>query len=337
MKLFFIILFFSLSLHCVSQECKCPPETDHVRIVFYNLENFFDTYDDPLKNDDDYTPRGIKGWNKKKFKSKTSNIYKTILSLSESEPVPIIGIAEIENKLCINELLHNTPLKKVDYRYIHYDSPDKRGIDVALIYNPKVFTPLRHYPINATIDGDPPTLTRDILYVKGTLCSGDTLHFFVCHLPSRLEGQAASNYKRNFVCDIIYHNIDSVIKNNPNANIIVMGDMNDDPSDESISEHLCRNNLVQNISKDIISQQGIGTIKHNAFWNVFDQILVSNNLLLGKEITVADGTAYTGNLNFLLIKDKKFGGVKPLRTYNGAKYQAGYSDHLPTYIDLKTN
>ena len=234
-------------------------------------------------------------------------------------------------------MLYNTPLKTADYRYVHYDSPDKRGIDVALIYNPKVFTPLRHYPINATINGDPPTLTRDILYVKGTLCTGDTLHFFVCHLPSRLEGQAASNYKRNYVCDIIYHNIDSVIKNNPNANIIVMGDMNDNPSDESISEHLCRNNLVQNLSKDIISQQGIGTIKHNAFWNVFDQILVSKNLLLGKEITVIDGTAHTGNVDFLLMKDKKYGGMKPLRTYNGAKYQAGYSDHLPTYIDLKTN
>ena len=309
------------------------PSFKDYRIAFYNLENYFDTFNDSTKNDDDFTPTGIKGWSKRKFIKKRNNIYKTLLSIGNQSPVTIIGVAEIENKYCIKQLLYETPLKETQYRYIHYESPDLRGIDVAMFYLSDRFKPLYHKPISVKIPDS--NSTRDLLYVKGIINEYDTLHIFICHLPSRLGGSTQSENKRIFVAEIIRHNTDSILNLNNMSNIIIMGDMNDNPDNESIANHLCSNSShLNNLMTKTSSKYKTGTLNHDAFWNIFDQIIVSDNLLSNDFTHVLNHKAHICNNDFLLVDDKKYGGKKLFRTYYGPKYLGGYSDHLPIYIDI---
>lgn len=301
-----------------------------IRVAFYNFENLFDVYDDTTTLDDDFTPLGLKGWSKKKFEKKCKNLYKTILAIGGDKPVAVLGVCEVENKYCLRYLLNNTPMVKLDYKFIHYDSPDARGIDVAIIYSPDLFKPILHYPITADIPDS--KTTRDVLYAKGIIPSGDTLHVFVCHFPSRLGGQSASAYKRLFVANLIRKHIDEIIAINPLANIVIMGDMNDDPSDDSMK--ILADSVLFNLSEKMLKYEKIGTLKHGAFWNVFDQIVVSKNLMSSNDIYVNEKRAFLGKLPFLLVEDDKYGGVKLFRTFSGPKYLGGYSDHLPVYIDI---
>jgi hypothetical protein len=208
-----------------------------IRIMFWNVENFFDPFDDSLKIDDEFTPRGNRGWTWVRFNKKLNNIYKVIMS-EGWKPPDIIGLCEVENRWVLEQLTGTTPLGKFEYRIIHHDSPDQRGIDVAMLYLPSSFRPLRNQfiPVTGLKTNDDPT--RDILFIKGIIKTKDTVNIFVNHWPSRYPGQAETSHKRNAAASVLRRNIDSLFNAEPGCKIIIMGDFNDEPRDESISEIL---------------------------------------------------------------------------------------------------
>lgn len=309
------------------------------RVAFYNFENLFDSFDDPSKADEDFTPTGMKAWSMKRVNAKINNMYKVIAALNEQVPACVIGACEVENAFMLKKLLNDTPLSKYGYKFIHFESPDPRGIDVAMLYLPNYFTPLEYYAIKVAIPPDTISHTRDVLYVKGIFITDDTeitdtVCFFVCHFPSRYGGVGATVTKRNYVANFVRSCADSILMRNKSAKILIMGDLNDDPIDESISKYLCYDTAIVNLMNNIYEQEGIGTLKHSALWSVFDQILVSQALLKGNGLVVKKSKAKIAAFDFLLMEDEKFGGKKLYRTHLGAKYIGGFSDHLPVYVDL---
>ncbi|NCD42063.1 MAG: endonuclease [Bacteroidia bacterium] len=307
------------------------------RVAFYNVENLYDIYDDPEKNDDEFLPHGIKGWNYTRYYQKLRHLYKTIAAFGEGSHLVAFGMCELENNFVTRQLLENTPLKKCGYRFIQYESPDRRGVDVALAYDPKVLTPLFSEPITIRFPFDTLGKTRDILYVKVLLTAVDTLHLFVNHWPSRFGGLTATIPKRNFVASVLKQRCDSLFRISPQAAIIIMGDLNDDPTDESVLISLGADNhsLINLMHPDNLKEKG-GTLKHESVWNVFDQIIVSPALLQGHiKTSVLGGCAHIAALPFLLCEDPKWPGTKLYRTYSGMQYLGGFADHLPVYIDLK--
>ncbi|MFZ4400193.1 MAG: endonuclease/exonuclease/phosphatase family protein [Bacteroidales bacterium] len=314
-----------------------------IRIMFYNLENFFDTRNDSITLDDDYTSFGMKHWGREKYNTKLNNTYKVIASVGGWEPPEIIGVCEVENKWVVSEIASGTPLRKFNYKYIHYDSPDSRGIDVALLYRPDKFTPVFHRPIRIIFPFDTAARTRDILYVKGLSTTKDTLHLFVNHFPSKFGGAMITIPKRNYVASFLRSKVDSILAINPDANIIIMGDFNDEPSDESILKSLnakCDTNDVRNadlfnLMCNLKSTEKIGSNKFREQWSLIDQMIVSASLAKNKQKWhVKNYRAYIFKAKYLLQADDTYMGVRTFRTYNGARYTGGYSDHLPVYMDL---
>ena len=318
-------------------------QNEDARLVFYNVENLFDIYDDTIKNDDEFISGGIRSWDKFKFRKKINNIYKTLISVGEWDAPEIIGLCEIENYFVLEKLINSTPLKKINYNIIHYESPDKRGIDVAMLYDSKKITPLFSSPIKIRFPFNEELKTRDILYVKALIFETDTLHLFINHWPSRYGGLMETKPKRNFVATVLRQKVDSILSTSSKANIIIMGDFNDDPEDESLSKYLRlsikindkkKNNLV-NLMLKTSKDNSSGSLKYKEKWNNFDQIIVSENLLNNSnDLKVDNNRAIIFNDDFLLEKDEKYMGVRPFRTYSGYKYKGGFSDHLPVYIDL---
>ncbi|MDL2227649.1 hypothetical protein LJC25_01285 [Bacteroidales bacterium OttesenSCG-928-K03] len=327
-KICLILFLLTFGLSCFSNDSI-------FRVCFYNFENLFDTFDDPNKNDDDFTPRGIKGWSSKKFKNKLNNLYKLVIALNCENPAAVIGICEVENKFVLDKLLNDTPLKKLAYSYIHYESNDPRGIDVALLYRPDIIEFNRHKAIPVIMPGDTVARTRDILYAVGKI-TDEELHFFVCHFPSRYGGVGATVEKRNFVASFLRSKVDSILEFDPTAKIILMGDFNDDPDDVSIKTHLCGDKLI-NLMDELSRKSEIGTLKHGAVWSFFDQIIVTQNLLQSEDnrLYIKDSKAQIANFDFLFMDDLKFGGKKLFRTFNGAQYLGGFSDHLPVFVELR--
>ena len=315
-----------------------------LRVCFYNLENAFDCENDSLKNDDTFTPEGLNHWNYFKFKKKLNNIAKVFIAIGGWEPPEIIGVCEIENEKVIKQLLYYTALKKFNYRYIHYESNDFRGIDVALFYRPDKFKILHSNPIAIIDSSKLSSGTRDILYVMGVLPhqTNDTLHIFVNHWPSRYGGYAASIEKRNFAANVLRAKIDTILNNNNTASILIMGDFNDYPTDESITKYLNASINPRNISeKELLNtiypyliMNNVGTHKYQEHWGVLDQIIVSSAMITKNIGWKIKSTAVIFNADFLLIPDEMYLGQKTFRTYTGFRYQGGYSDHLPVFIDI---
>jgi len=314
-----------------------------LRIMFYNLENFFDLRNDSLtQGDDEFSYGGIRYWGKEKYQKKLINIYKVIVNVGGWEPPEIIGVCEVENKWIVSELANGTPLRNFKYKFIHYDSPDQRGIDVALIYRSDKFKPVFHQPIGISYPFDTLSKTRDILYVKGLTTTNDTLHLFVNHFPSKYGGATVTIEKRNFVAKMLKSKIDSIINCDKNSNIILMGDFNDEPEDESIkkflSSHCDTTNLSEynlfNLTCKCFKEQGIGTNKFREKWSVIDQFLVSKSLINTNGWHVKNLKAIIFAPDFLLLPDEIYLGVKTFRTYVGFRYTGGFSDHLPVFIDL---
>lgn len=318
-------------------------EHDSIRLVFYNVENLFDIYDDTETNDEEFTPGGIRSWDQYKFKTKINNIYKTLMAVGEWNAPGIIGLCEVENYFVLEKLVNSTPLKNFNYKIIHHESPDIRGIDVALLYNPEKFQPLFSSPIRINFPFDKDLKTRDILYVKALLFDSDTLHLFINHWPSRYGGLMKTQPKRNFVAKILRQKVDSILIATPHPNVIIMGDFNDDPGDKSLSKFLKasgkindikRNNLVNLMFKKKVENPS-GSLKFKENWNTFDQIIVSGGMLNNSnEMKINRVGARIFNADFLFQEDEKYLGIKPFRTYYGNKYIGGFSDHLPVYVDL---
>jgi endonuclease/exonuclease/phosphatase family metal-dependent hydrolase len=330
MKKSLIVLVFSV---CCILQCRAR---DSFRVMFYNIENYFDCKHDSLKNDYEFLPGGIRGWTPAKFWKKTGNIAKVVAAIGGDKFPEIVGMAEVENDSCLRCLVHVSPLKNAGYSYIHQESPDERGIDVCLLYNRYLFSILSYKSIPVVFKEDSSKHTRDVLYVCGKTYKNDTLHIFVTHFPSRLGGELESESKRRDVAKLIRGKVDSILSVQEKSNILIMGDFNDYPDNLSISSDLRAempvinpgNKTLYNLMLPMINNSDGGTNKHQGDWGILDQMLVSGNLLKRtKKATIFAP-------DFLLTSDERWLGRKPFRTYNGMTYQGGFSDHLPVYLDI---
>lgn len=311
-------------------------------ILFYNVENLFDTVNDPQTEDDNYTPEGELHWTSKRLNKKLLNISKVILSSSGWKVPDVVAMCEVENRKVLEKLIGETPLKSVPYKIIHKESPDHRGIDVAFIYNSDNFYPLvyHHYPLSN--DEGAEIKTREILYVEGIINGRDTIHFFVNHWPSRYSGLLETKSLRNEAAALLRGKVDELLREKITPKIVILGDFNDNPSDESITDILKAKQLpaeispggLYNLSSGWIKNE-TGTLKFQSQWFFFDQIIVSGSLLNSNTgLATSVENASVNSSPFLLERDKKYGGFKPRRTYYGFTYNEGFSDHLPVLLKL---
>ncbi|MDG2447236.1 MAG: endonuclease/exonuclease/phosphatase family protein [Flavobacteriaceae bacterium] len=337
-----IVLFISFT-PIFSQEKKAYKVNT---IAFYNLENLFDTENDPLTYDDDRTPDGKDHWTEEIYQDKLKNMAKVMAEIganvSGNTPT-IIGVCETENRKVLEDLVNQETLVEQDYGIIQFDSPDRRGIDVALLYKKKLFTPT-HYKAKELLiyddnDKSKRVFTRDQLVVSGML-DGEKIHLIVNHWPSRSGGEKRSRSKRIKAAKLNRQIIDSIFSDEPYAKIITMGDFNDDPTSPSVKDHLNaqrESNGMQmrelfNPMEDL-AKQGYGSLAYRDSWNLFDQIIIST------ELTKKDFSSYRFykagiyNKTYLVNAHGRYKGY-PYRSFASGSYTGGYSDHFPVYIYL---
>lgn len=304
-------------------------------IAFYNLENLFDTVDDPTTHDDNFTEEGKLKWRLKRYKKKIKKISSVIEQIGVERsyfPPVLVGVAEVENKDVINDLVYSKKLQNHHYDYVHYDSPDKRGIDVGLIYNKQVFELLNSevFPLYVDdIDGER-DFTRDVLLVQGNL-NGEFISVIVNHWPSRRKGTEESEYKRLEASKLNRKIIKSLREVDEDAKIIIMGDFNDNPTNKSI-RNLIKDDFYNPMQR--LLDKGEGSLKHDDDWYLFDQIMYSKNFLKEQKGSHCFKSADVFDKEFLKVYRGKNKG-KPFRTYIGKWYQGGYSDHFPVYSFLE--
>lgn len=302
-------------------------------VCFYNCENFYDTVDQQNVIDEDFLPTSERGYTQSIYNAKTKNIATVIYKmglLANSNGISLMGLAEIENKMVLTKLMNEPIIKKYHYKYIHFDSKDPRGVDVALIYNPVHFIPYQYKPINLTNDKYfTKYATRDILFVKGLL-ENEWVYIFVNHWPSRRGGLTSSQNKRIWASTVCKKIMDSIVKENAAAKFILMGDFNDNPTNKSLKMLHMMNPFLT------LFKKGYGSLAFNDNWNLFDQILLSPNWM--KSIKDNEEKFSLTNYkpviykNFTMIeKNGKYKGY-PKRTYNGIEYNGGYSDHFPVAL-----
>lgn len=336
-RIIFISFLILISIPSLSQK-----NTDEFSILFYNVENLFDTKDNPHANDNDFVPDGGRYWNSKKLNTKLNNISKVILNCNAWEYPAIIAMCEVENRDVLEMLTKTTALKSIGYKIIHKDSPDHRGIDVAVLYDSKQFYPIsyKYYPLKNKKGGV--KRTREILYVSGLVNETDTIHVFVNHWSSRYSGVLETQQGRNSAAALLRSKVEELNKQFKTPKIIIVGDFNDQPTDESMLVYLKAKTIGANVlNQDLYNVSyhwggiGKGTLKYRSQWSVFDQVVVSGVLLTSK-VGVGLKPENTGivDLPFLLERDEKYGGIKPKRTYYGYTYKGGFSDHLPVLIKL---
>lgn len=306
------------------------------RVMFYNVENLFDCHKDSLKRDDDYLQGGIRGWNFGRYTQKLGNISRVIAAAGEWEPPALIGLCEVENRRTMFDLTTRSPLKGLDYKFIHHESPDARGIDVALLYQPSKFRPIHDEAILVSFHDAPNSHTRDILYVAGIVPTGDTMHVFVCHFPSRLGGELDSESRRVTAARVLRSRVDSLFMLNQYAKLLIMGDFNDYPDNRSMLEVLkalsfegkAETSSLYNLTFPM-HLSGRGSHKHEGVWGALDQIIISGALFENQLFKISLKEVKVFDPPFLLEEDPVHFGFKPFRTYHGMRYQAGFSDHLP--------
>lgn len=307
-------------------------------IISYNVENLFDARHDTLKNDIEYTADGSRHWSYVRYNNKVEQVSRVICNIGGWDKPALVGLCEVENDSCLLRLCRQ--MRRYPYRFIHFESPDERGVDVALLYDYTQFTPLDSMPLSVPLGTD---RTRDILFVKGLInvplaqqqlpkakdisqlstlnskLQKDTMYLFLCHLPSMLGGRAASEWKRQAAKDIIRHQVDSILTRQPSAYIVVMGDMNSAPQEDI-------NGLTNKMLP--LEQQGRGTHYYQGRWSCLDQFYLSPSLDSLAQVRIYDAP-------FLLTDDPRYLNTRPRRTFNGYHYDRdGYSDHLPIILSL---
>lgn len=334
-----ILIVVGLAISIRAQEEK---QFEVACIGFYNLENLFDTIDSPDTRDTEFTPEGRNSWTAKRYAEKLEHMAEVIAQLGSDltpDGIAVLGVSEIENKTVLEDLVATPDLKPFDFHIVHYDSPDKRGVDVGLLYQPKYLKVTNSASHTLTIEGKDDFYTRDQLVVSGIMM-GEKMHFIVNHWPSRRGGQSASQPLRNAAADLTRSIVDSLQKVDRKARIIVMGDFNDDPTDPSVFEHLnAKTNKADLKKNDLYNptaapfKKGIGTLAYRDNWNLFDQIVVSAPLV---DEDYDDWTFFRFEIfkrKFLLQKEGAYEGY-PYRTFAGGRYLGGYSDHFPVYVFL---
>ncbi len=340
MKLNIIIIFFLFTIQILSQE-----KTYQIRtIAFYNVENLFDTKNDSLTFDDDRTPEGKDHWTEERFNRKIETISKVIseIGAEKTKTSPdIIGICEVENQQVVEALINHKNLRHKNYGIIHFDSPDERGIDVALLYKKEAFIPSTfksHRLLLNNSDGFR-DYTRDQLVVGGYL-DDEQFYFIVNHWPSRSGGEARSKPNRIVAAKLNKRIIDSIVKMDADAKIISMGDLNDDPTSDSLKKILRTKGKIKELEEndlynpmERLYKKGVGSLAYRDKWNLFDQLFFTSTLLSKNRKTYTFWKADVFNPSYLLDPKGRYKGY-PLRTYAGGSYVGGFSDHFPVYLYL---
>jgi predicted extracellular nuclease len=310
----------------------------NMTVVFYNVENLFDTTDAPEKADEEFTPDSEKNWNTERYEKKLEDLARVISAINEGDLPEIVGLSEVENVDVLNDLTRTGFLAKGKYKAVHHESPDFRVIDCALIYRPAEFKVLDHSAISIKFEDEPDYKTRDILYVKGRTRNWEQFHIFVNHWPSRIGGVEQTSAKRKKVASVLKSKIDSVLEAKPKARIVVMGDMNDEPTNESLLEVLnARPPSDQSAELGNLmfpeDEEGRGTYNFRGNWNMLDNIIVSSNLLDDKGFEVMGSQGFIFHQDWMEFTNRQ-GVMYPNRTYGGPNYYGGVSDHFPVYIRL---
>ncbi|MBL7731733.1 MAG: endonuclease/exonuclease/phosphatase [Chitinophagaceae bacterium] len=313
-----------------------------VVIAFYNLENLYDTVDNSLTSDEEFLPNGVRNYNTAIYFDKLGKLATVISQIGteiNADGPAILGVAEVENDTVMHDLVKQELIKKRNYQVVHYDSKDLRGVDVGLLYNPKYFTLITSDKLFVQLPGGSKDsyFTRDILWVKGKL-DGEVVHIYVNHWPSRVGGEKRSAPARNAAAAVCKHHIDSIAKIEPDAKIIVMGDLNDDPVNESVTKVIGARPQIDEVSRGgfynpwtDLYKKGYGTIAYQDAWGLFDQILVSYPWLNKNQ----DGLFFYQNhifkRDYMTENKGRYKGY-PMRTWDGNSYRGGYCDHFPTYL-----
>jgi len=339
MRYFFLLFLFIICLEGYAQ-------TDYpFRVMWYNVENLFDTEDDPEKDDDEFLPSGNRRWTPKRYKHKLQQLAKVITAAGEWQTPALVGLCEVENDSVMMHLLNRTPLKNQYYRYSISKGSDKRGINVALLYQRDRFAWIGEESIFVQYGRAKEKPTRDILHVWGKVITGDTLDVFVCHFPSRSGGEKETEGYRRDACIQLYNVCDSIRTIRQSPYILVMGDLNDTPQDANILEVLKARSpslsdeysLLIDLFADPNTFTFSGSHKYQGVWNQLDHILINPRFTDPQSsfrLIPESATLFTPS--FLLKKDRTWNGLRPYRTYYGFRYEGGYSDHLPLIVDFST-
>lgn len=335
-----LLLVLAFSFLFISQAVKAQ-KYELVAIGFYNLENLFDTIDSEGVAEGDFLPNGAKDWDSKKYYHKLDHMAKVLSEIATDKTkdgLAVFGISEIENKMVVEDLVKTGALKERNYQIVHYDSPDRRGIDVALVYNPKYFKVTNSASIPLIME-DTNFKTRDQLVVSGKLL-GEEVHFQVNHWPSRSGGEKRSRPKRNAAGKLARHISDSLLAINPNAKIMIMGDLNDDPTNQSVAKYLKATDNKSKLKDGYfynpfltLYKEGIGSLAYRDSWNLFDQIILTPALVNDERDEWSFFKANVFKKNYMINQEGKYKGY-PTRSFVGNRFQGGYSDHLPVYIYL---
>ncbi|GAB1856065.1 endonuclease [Flavobacteriaceae bacterium MHTCC 0001] len=313
-----------------------PVRHDMQTVAFYNIENLFDLRDSRFTNDNDFLPESVKRWTPKRYENKLRKIGYAISNIGREEtgkPPAIVGLAEVENAKVLEDLIDSKHLDDLDYDYVHFDSLDERGIDVAMLYDTKVFKPLHTetFSVILTDEDGSPDYTRDILLVGGNL-DGENVYIIINHWSSRREGQKETEFKRLAASEKVSEIISSITQDDEDARILVLGDFNDNPQDESLKRLVIDHSLFNPF--ETLRSFTRGTVKHKRQWFMFDQVLVSTNFFKSSKDKFEFFKANIFDADFLKQFRGPFKGA-PFRTYVGKKYKGGYSDHFPVYAVLK--
>lgn len=327
----FLILLASLSLHAQKKNMMA--------VGFYNLENYYDTINDPNVNDDEFTPDGANAYSGPVFKKKVENLVDVIsqMAMDKTETgLALLGVAEIENEDVLKVLVNHPRMKARNWKVVHFQGPDERGVDCGLLYNPALFKVLSAQSLTVPVDsGDRPT--RDVLYVSGKM-GGEVVHVFVNHWPSRRGGESATREKRKTAARVSKQIIDSLMNLDPNTKVIDMGDLNDDPINASLTEVLATKWKIDEVQKGglynpwtAFYKKGIGTTAYQDTWGIFDQIIISYGFLKHNTGNLLFKEAEIFNRNFMIEKFGQYKGY-PKRSYSNGVWNDGYSDHFPTIV-----
>jgi predicted extracellular nuclease len=302
-------------------------------IAFYNVENLFDTIDDPGITDEEFLPVSEKQWNTQRYNKKLEDIARVLGGINSEELPEVIGLCEVENRGVLEDLIATEPLTSGNYQIVHVDSPDKRGIDVALLFRKREFKLLSHEALLV----DPGFETRDILHVTGKL-GKDQFHLFVNHWPSRWGGVEKSESNRLVAAQTLKKKVDEILAENNEAKIVIMGDMNDEPDNKSLAEivqAMAPNQKAELYNLMIpLDEQNRGSYNYRGHWNMIDNILVSETVLRGKGFVTTDQLGQVYHEAWMEYRNKD-GQMSPNRTYGGLNYYGGVSDHFPVYLNLE--
>ncbi len=336
---FCLLLLFACNIDVQAQE--------RLRVVSYNVENLFDTVDNPQTDDNEFLPVGQMRWSGYRYWTKLKNITRVLTAIGEMESPAIVGLVEVENDSVLFDLTKRSPLRSQKYEYICSNSPDLRGVNVGMLYQRDKFKFLEkiEYRVNANNPAFRPT--RNILHVVGRVISGDTLDVFVCHFPSRRGGKAETEPYRCLAATVLRQRVDSLFSIRKSANVLIMGDFNDLPSDKSMTQILQAIPVSQVDSSglqlvNLFLQQeafkGRGTYYFQDDWDLIDHFTISSNLLNRRSaVRLVPGSARIFAPPFLCQKDEHTGEQKPFRTYLGVNYLGGFSDHFPIVMDLEVD